>query len=267
MVKYTTPLKGKFLELILIFYMAQHYTFRVLQLHVGWLTDWVLEGNNTVMSRAQEDFLKTTYLLRSEGKPATNSEIASAMDMSPAAVSGMAKRLGEAELLVYHKYQNIDLTRKGTVIALEILRHHRLLELFFTETLNVPWELVHAFADKMEHDLDEFLADAIDTHLDSPSVDPHGDPIPNKDGTMPDLATMRLVEQPLQRWCEVARVLTQDREKLLYLGSIGLRPRAKVTVQEKMPFNGPLRLLIEDAETIIGYEIARLILVSSTERA
>ncbi len=224
-----------------------------------------MEKDTTEVSRAQEDFLKTTYLIRSEGKPATNSEIASAMDMSPAAVSGMAKRLGEAGLLVYHKYRDIELTPKGIVIALEILRHHRLLELFFTETLNVPWELVHALADKMEHDLDEVLADAIDTHLHSPSIDPHGDPIPTKDGIMPDMTTVRLVEQPLQRWSEVARVLTQDKDKLFYLGSIGLRPRAKVAVQEKMPFNGPLRLLINDVETIVGYEIARMILVSSAE--
>ena len=119
----------------------------------------------------------------------------------------------------------------------------------------------------MEHDLDEVLADAIDNHLQSPSVDPHGDPIPAKDGTIPEMTTMRLVEQPLQRWNKVARVLTQDKDKLFYLGSIGLRPTAKVAVQEKMPFNGPLRLLIEDVETIIGYEMARVILVSSTELA
>ena len=226
-----------------------------------------MERNSSEISRVQEDFLKTTYLLGTEGKPATNSEIASTMDVSPAAVSGMAKRLGETGLLVYHRYQDIELTRRGKMIALEILRHHRLLELFFTETLNVPWELVHALADKMEHDLDEVLADAIDNHLQSPSVDPHGDPIPAKDGTIPEMTTMRLVEQPLQRWNKVARVLTQDKDKLFYLGSIGLRPTAKVAVQEKMPFNGPLRLLIEDVETIIGYEMARVILVSSTELA
>ncbi len=88
--------------------------------------------------------------------------------------------------------------------------------------------------------MDEVLEDAIDAHLRNPSVDPHGDPIPSKDGIMPDMATTRLVEQPVQRPSEVVRVLTQDRDKPVYLGSIGLRPRAKVAVQEKMPYQyGP----------------------------
>ncbi len=220
-------------------------------------------GETADVTRAQEDFLKITYQFQSEGKPVTNSEIAAAMDLTPAAISGMAKRLGDLGLLVYHKYQDLELTPRGQLIALEVLRHHRLLELFLTETLNMPWELVHAIADRLEHVLDEVLEDAIDDHLQNPSIDPHGDPIPAKDGTMPWISTALLVEQPLCMEHEVARVLTQEEEKLSYLGHIGLRPRAKVSVQEKMPFDGPLRLLVNGVETVIGHDIARMIVVAN----
>lgn len=217
------------------------------------------------VSRAQEDFLKTAYLLNSAGKPATNSEIAKAMRVSPAAATGMAKRLGDLGLLTYLKYQEILLTDKGQVIALEILRHHRLLELFFTETLNLPWEVVHQIADKFEHDLDEVLEDAIDSLLDSPSIDPHGDPIPSKSGAMPATSTQRLADLPARTPRLVTRVMTQEEELLAYLGSIGLRPQARVMITERKPFNGPLRLQINDEENLIGQEIANLIVVSETD--
>jgi len=216
-------------------------------------------------SRVQEDFLKVAYLLASEGKAATNSEIAGAMEISPAAASAMAKRLGEQGLLVYHRYQEIALTEQGRTIALEMLRHHRLLELFLTETLNIPWELVHQIADKFEHDLDEVLEDAIDSFLQGPSTDPHGDPIPSKDGIVPAASTQLLVELPEQTTRSVTRVLTQDREMLAYLGSIDLRPHTRVTILERKPLNGPMRLRLNDKEDLISYEVACLIVVSEEE--
>jgi len=216
-------------------------------------------------SRVQEDCLNVAYLLASEGKAATNSEIAGAMEISPAAASAMAKRLGEQGLLVYHRYQEIALTEQGRMIALEMLRHHRLLELFLTETLNIPWELVHQIADKFEHDLDEVLEDAIDSFLQGPSTDPHGDPIPSKDGIVPAASTQLLVELPEQTTRSVTRVRTQDREMLEYLGSIGLRPHTRVTILERKPLNGPMRLRLNDKEDLISYEVACLIVVSEEE--
>ncbi len=213
-------------------------------------------------SRVQEDFLKTAYLLASEGKEATNSEIASAMAVSPAAASAMAKRLGEQDLLVYHRYQEIELTKRGRMIALEMLRHHRLLELFLTETLNIPWELVHQIADKFEHDMDEVLEDAIDALLQGPSIDPHGDPIPSKEGVMPVASTQRLVELPDRTTRSVTRVLTQDKEMLAYLGSINLRPHTRITILERKPLNGPVRLQLDNTEDLVSYEVASLIMVS-----
>lgn len=221
-----------------------------------------MKHDERYVSRAQEDFLKTTYLLLSLGKPAKNSEIAQALDISSAAVSIMSKRLSELDMIVYRKYQEVELTEKGRMVALEILRHHRLLELFFTETLNLPWDVVHRMADRMEHDLDEMLEDAIDAFLDSPRVDCHGDPIPAKDGTVTVIPSIRLTEIPIDTTRRVTRVLTQEPERLAYLGNLGLYPRTAVTVVEKQPFNGPLRILIDDAETIIGYEIASLVELS-----
>ncbi len=216
-------------------------------------------------SRVQEDFLKAAYLLTSEGKAATNSEIAAAMDVSPAAASAMAKRLGAHDLLVYHRYQEIELTERGRMIALEMLRHHRLLELFLTETLAIPWELVHQIADKFEHDLDEVLEDAIDAFLHGPSTDPHGDPIPSKDGIMPATSTQLLVALPQHTPRTVTRVLTQDREMLAYLGSIDLRPQTRVTILERKPLNGPLRLQLNDREDLVSHEVACLIVVSEED--
>ncbi len=223
--------------------------------------------NGPKASRVQEDFLKATYLLASGGKEATNSEIAGAMEVSPAAASAMAKRLGEQGLLIYHRYQDIELTERGRMIALEMLRHHRLLELFLTESLNIPWELVHQIADNFEHDLDEVLEDAIDTYLEGPSTDPHGDPIPSKEGIMPPASTNLLVELPEGTPRVVTRVLTQDRELLAYLGSISLRPQTQVTILERKPFNGPLRLLLNDSEDLISHEVACLIVVSEEDVA
>lgn len=216
-------------------------------------------------SSVQEDFLKATYLFASEGKEATNSEIAGAMDVSPAAASAMAKRLGEQGLLIYHKYREIELTSQGRMIALEMLRHHRLLELFLTETLKIPWELVHQIAEKFEHDLDEGLEDAIDSFLEGPSTDPHGDPIPSKEGFMPSASTQLLVDLPDRTTRIVTRVLTQKKEMLAYLGSINLRPKTQVTILERKPLNGPQRLKLNDSEDLISHEVASLIVVSEED--
>lgn len=216
-------------------------------------------------SRVQEDFLKAAFLLANAGKEVTNSAIASSMDISPAAASSTARRLGEQGLIAYRKYQDLELTERGRAVAIEVLRHHRLLELFLTETLHIPWELVHQMADRFEHDLDEVLADAIDSHLNGPVADPHGDPIPSKDGVMPESSNELLTNLPENTPRAVTRVLTQDQEMLSYLGSIELRPHSRVAVLERKPHNGPLRLRINDAEDFISEEVASLIVVSEED--
>lgn len=217
------------------------------------------------VSRAQEDFLKTAYLLRSAGTPVTNSELAQAMGVTPAAVSGHSRRLGEMGLLTYERYQEVELTARGQLIALEVLRHHRLLELFFTETLNLPWQVVHQIAEKFEHDLDEVLEDAIDNLLNSPQVDPHGDPIPDKQGRMPVVSGQLLSEVPERACRRVVRVLSQESDVLTWLGEIGLRPGTPIVVKEKLPFDGPVRLDVNGRDAVIGHDLAQRLLVSGTD--
>ena len=225
----------------------------------------VVTSDTVDVSRSQEDFLKSVLLLRSAGTPVTNSELAQAMDVSPAAVSGHARRLGQLGLLTYERYQEIELTARGRLIALEVLRHHRLLELFFTETLQLPWDVVHQIAEKLEHDLDEVLEDAIDRLLNNPQLDPHGDPIPDKQGRMPEVLGQLLSDIPVQEHRRVVRVLSQEAEVLTWLGEIGLRPGASILVKEKLPLDGPLRIKVNGTDAVIGNDLAQRLLVTKAD--
>jgi DtxR family transcriptional regulator, Mn-dependent transcriptional regulator len=219
-----------------------------------------LDGNKT-LTAAHEDYLKAIYLLKSQGIEVTNSALAHHMDVSPASTTNMVKKLAELKLVEYAPYQSMELTQAGERVALEVLRHHRLIELYLHQELNLPWEQVHAEAERLEHVMSEALEDAISQKLGNPSVDPHGDPIPTKKGQIDQISGAPLSDASLNQRCRLVRVLMQDEERLRYLGTLGLYPNVAVRVLEKAPFDGPLLIDVEGEHHALAYEMAKQLLV------
>lgn len=215
-----------------------------------------------VLSQAVEDYLKTIYTLESEGEGASTSSIAESMDVSSASATNMIKRLSKMGLVDYRSYRGATLTNAGRKIALEIIRHHRLLELYLLEVLGYSWDEVHDEAEKLEHHISEQFEDKIAELLDNPTHDPHGDPIPTKEGVMPKMDAESLTEAEIGQSYIVSRVRDQDPELLRYLEKIGLLPGVKVEVKKKEPFNGPITILIEETEQALGHEMATKIFVA-----
>ena len=215
-----------------------------------------------VLSQAVEDYLKAIYTLESEGDKATTTKIAEALDVSSASATNMVKRLSEMGLVDYQSYKGASLTDSGQKIALEIIRHHRLLELYLLEVMGYSWDEVHEEAEKLEHHISERFEDKIAKLLDDPTHDPHGDPIPTKDGLMPEMDAQPLIEAELEEEYIVSRVKDQDPEVLRYLEKIGLLPGIKIEIKEKAPFKGPVTLLVEEKEQVIGNDVARNIFIA-----
>src|SRR5512136_3130757 len=146
------------------------------------------------LSPPVEDYLKTVYLLCEREGAASTTGIAAALEVTPASVTGMVKKLAELKLVRHTPYQGVELTKSGEKIALEMVRHHRLLELFLAEALGYSWDEVHAEADVLEHVISEEFEDRIAARLGNPLVDPHGDPIPAKDGTIASVEQQSLLD-------------------------------------------------------------------------
>ena len=214
-----------------------------------------------VLSQSIEDYLKVIYTLELENR-ATTKKIAEAMEISSASVTNMIKRLAKMGLLDHTSYKGVSLTDTGKKVALEIVRHHRLLELYLSEVMGYTWDEVHDEAEKLEHHISEQFEDKMAELLDHPTHDPHGDPIPTKDGSLPMTASCRLCDAEEQKTYLVGRVTNQESELLRYLEEIGLLPGTKIKLLEKKPFKGPLNLLIEDNKESIGYEVATHIYVT-----
>jgi DtxR family Mn-dependent transcriptional regulator len=218
------------------------------------------------MSRSQsvEDYLKTIYKLESETPPdkgVSTSRLADEMGVANASVTNMLKRLAEMKMVKYESYYGSRLTETGQKIALEIIRHHRLLELYLKEILGYSWDEVHDEAEKLEHHISEQFEDKIAELLNHPTEDPHGDPIPTKDGKMPKIKLKALHSVPLETPYIVRRVKNQSPELLRYLEKQGLLPGVKVQVLNKEPFDGPVQVKVENQTVTIANNIAEDIYV------
>lgn len=221
-----------------------------------------------VLSQAVEDYIKSIYILESEkeeegGVPTTR--IAEALGVSSASVTNMIKKLAKMGLVEYESYYGATLTETGRKVALEIIRHHRLLELYLKEVMGYSWDEVHEEAEKLEHHISELFEEKIAELLDHPTHDPHGDPIPSKDGVMPEIARTPLAEAEEGEKLLLGRVSDQDPELLRYLEKIGLIPGVELEILEKAPFKGPLTLRVEENEQVIGYEVALNLYVTAAE--
>jgi DtxR family Mn-dependent transcriptional regulator len=218
------------------------------------------------LSQSIEDYLKAVYVLQSEGELATTTNIATALEVSSASVTNMLKRLAKMNLLEHESYKGAKLTPTGNKIALEVLRHHRLLELYLKEEMGYSWDEVHDEAEKLEHHISEQFEDRIAELLNHPTHDPHGDPIPSKDGVMPEMAQLSIAKAKLNTPYLVGRVKDQDPELLRYLEKVGLIPGVKIEILEIAPFDGPVRIRLEEkSEQVIGNVIAREVYLLEAE--
>ena len=221
------------------------------------------EGSN---SEAIEDYLKAVYTLalRSEGSVATG-DLAGRLGVTPATATAMLKRLDGLGLARHEPYHGVSLTPAGERVALEVIRHHRLLESYLSEALGMPWDRVHQEAEILEHYISEELEDLIATKLGDPSHDPHGDPIPGRDLEPPEEGESRPLES-LQEGeaATFTRVSDSDPEMLRYLADRGIRPGAAIRLTGRQPFGGPLFVEVDGSEHALGGELVHRMRVSAT---
>ncbi len=216
-----------------------------------------------MLSQAVEDYLKAIFeAQRDHGKVATT-VLAERMGVTPASATGMIKKLAGLKLVRHNPYQGVVLTRAGEKVALEVLRHHRLLELYLAEALGYTWDQVHEEADRLEHVISEEFEDKIFEALGRPTRDPHGEPIPAKDGRMPTADHEPLSELQPGAAGVISQVSKSSPEMLRYLGERGLVPDAAVQVMEKAPFDGPITVRTREASHILGRELAQHIQVEA----
>jgi DtxR family transcriptional regulator, Mn-dependent transcriptional regulator len=208
-----------------------------------------------------EDYLKAIYLLQERTGEATTNGIARDLSVKPASVTGMVKKLSQLKLVRHSPYREITLTEEGKKVALHVLRHHRLLELFLVQELGFSWDEVHEEADRLEHVISENFEEKIADRLGNPVVDPHGDPIPGRDGQVAPPGDRTLLDLRKGETARIQRVGGQS-AVLKDAGEMGLRPEARIKFIQADPYGGSLQVLVEGAERRIGPELARNIFVS-----
>jgi DtxR family Mn-dependent transcriptional regulator len=212
------------------------------------------------LSESVEDYLKCVWMLEREGR-ATTSGVAERLQVNAASVTAMVKKLARLGLVEHEPYRGVALTPAGTRVALEVIRHHRLLELYLMQALGVPWDRVHHEAERLEHHLSDELEARIDEALGHPTRDPHGDPIPSA-----QLELLRVDDRPLTDLEDgacaiVRRVPDDDPELLRYLAELGVVPLEPVVVISRAPFDGPVTVEVAGREHALSPTLAQRILV------
>lgn len=221
----------------------------------------------TRVSPVVQDYVKAVYALegRTDGPVGTNS-LADRLGLTPGSVSAMLRKLNELGLVMLTPYHGVQLTEDGRRLALEVMRHHRLIELFLAEQLGMPWDRVHEEAEVLEHWLSEELEAAIADKLGQPTVDPHGDPIPTIELQIDEGSTVSLESlAPGQRGIFV-RVSDSDPEMLRFLAEKGISPGERLEVIDKQPFDGPVFLRFDGDDVVLGGRLARMMRVEVDPR-
>ena len=227
-----------------------------------------MAAHETEFSAAVQDYAKAIYTLEHrEGGAVSTTALAERLEVTPASVSAMLRRLTELGLVTHVRYKGVQLTPKGARVALEVLRHHRLLELFLATTLGVPWDRVHDEAEVLEHVLSEDLEELIAAQLGHPTHDPHGDPIPDAQLRIEEGETRSLADlEPGDRG-EFVRVSDTDPEKLRYLDERGVSLGDTFEVLERQPFGGPLSVRFGEKVHALGGALAAAMRVELEGRA
>lgn len=212
-------------------------------------------------SATEENYLKAIYRHSVDEKAVSTNTISKFLKTTPASVTDMLKRLKEKGLAQYQPYKGVRLTESGKKVALKIIRKHRLWECFLVRTLQFSWDAVHDTAEQLEHIDSPELIEKLDEFLGFPKFDPHGDPIPSKDGIFEKRETISLAECPEKVIVTVAGVLEHKPEFLQYLDRIGLNIGVQIEVEEKIPFDQSLLLIVNGQKLILSGEFARHIVI------
>ena len=204
-----------------------------------------------------ENYAKAIYeLQQGEGKPVRTTDVAHRLGVTPASASGMLRRLAGEGVVSYQRYHGARLTSEGERIALETIRHHRLIELFLAEVLGMPWDRVHEEAEVLEHHISEELEELIAAKLGQPALDPHGDPIPDRDLSISADDSVPLTELDPGDKGIFTRVSDTDASMLRYLAEHSIQPGARLTVKGREPFGGPVMVEIGGRTHPLGPELA-----------
>jgi DtxR family Mn-dependent transcriptional regulator len=208
-----------------------------------------------------EDYLKAIYELEQRDGTAATSDVAVALAVAPASVTGMVRRLASQGLLDHVPYRGVQLTPLGRRAALRTIRRHRILESYLTHALGYPWDLVHGEAERLEHAASDELIERMAAALGHPTADPHGAPIPTADGVVDETALRTLADLAVGETVRMVRVSDKNPSLLRYLTTIALEPGAELTLIARAPFDGPLTLRIGDTESQVGPNLASQLLV------
>lgn len=223
------------------------------------VTDEVANGD--ALTGAVEDYLKAIYSLGSGGGAVATNDIAGRLALAPASVSGMVRRLADQGFLSYEPYRGVRLTDSGRRAALRTLRRHRIIESYLSTALHYPWDRVHEEAEHLEHAASDELVDRMAAAIGEPATDPHGAPIPSREGVMDETEYFSLAELAAGHGVRVVRVRDDDPEMLRYLGELSITPGAEVLIVSKAPFGGPISLRIGRDILSIGPDLAAQVMV------
>jgi DtxR family Mn-dependent transcriptional regulator len=212
-------------------------------------------------TEAEENYLKEIYTLGLDYEHVTTSMLADRFGFSPASVTGMLKKLANLNWVVYEPYHGVTLTDTGRLIALEVIRHHRLIETYLALALDIPWERIHAEADRLEHALSEYLEERIDERLGHPTMDPHGSPIPSLNGQILNPVRLRLIDLSVGDTAQIIEVNDRNPELLTHLDKLQLYPRVEIRVITIEPVDGLITILASGQTRILGKSSASQIIV------
>jgi DtxR family transcriptional regulator, Mn-dependent transcriptional regulator len=217
------------------------------------------------LTAAVQDYAKAIFTLESRDGAATTTELAALLEVRPGSVSGMLRKLSALGLVEHERYRGVRLTERGKRVALEVIRHHRLVELFLVESLGMNWDEVHAEAEVLEHALSEELEELIAAKLGDPTVDPHGDPIPSRELKLAETDAPALAELEPGDAAIFVRISDSEPDMLRFLGERGIAPGARLELVERQPFDGPLFVRVGDDVHVLGATLARAMRVQPEE--
>ena len=211
-----------------------------------------------------EDYLKAIYDIELSDRAAATNDIANRLQIAPASVSGMVRRLADQGLLAYERYKGVRLTDAGRRAALRTIRRHRVIEAYLVKALGYAWDQVHMEAERLEHAASDELIDRMAAAIGEPLTDPHGAPIPTRDGVIDETRHSSLADIASGGHARIVRVGDENDEMLRYLDSLGIRPGVDVMVGDRAPFEGPITVRIGPTQHQIGHSLAAKIFVEST---
>jgi DtxR family Mn-dependent transcriptional regulator len=227
-----------------------------------------MSAKESLRTPAVEDYSKAIFTLESRTQePVSTNALAERLGITPGSVSAMLKRLDELGLITHIPYRGVSLTEDGRRIALEVIRHHRLLESYLADVLGMPWDRVHAEAEVLEHVLSDDLEELIAAKLGHPTIDPHGDPIPTVEFDLEERETRGLDELPIGATGRFVRVSDSDPEMLRYLAQQGIGLGDPLEVVERQPFGGPLFVRFGEQTHALGDALTRVMRVETVESA